>query len=623
MNQSKLFNEFIHNLLNLFEYEKGDKSLIVYAHNLSSFDGVFLMKHLFSFGKVIPLLHNGKIISIKLRVGIKGHKNKRIIFKDSLLMLPLSLRDLGDSFKVGALKSYFPFLLKDLTYKSEFPKFEFFTSISHTEYLNLKNQYMLRTNKIWSFKNEAIKYCELDCVSLHQIISKFSILIFNMFKIDPIKRALTLPALALKIWKSLMPTNSVYQLHGQPQELIRKSYTGGAVDVYIPHNKVANTSSGLETLYSYDVNSLYPSVMLNNPMPVGEPIAFLGDIRKVDPEAFGFFYCNITSPQYLEHPILQRRVKVSGGQRTIAGLGSWTGWIFSAEMDNAMRYGYQFEIIKGYEFKKGYVFSDYINKMYNLRLQYSKGEAMNLTAKLLMNSLYGKFGMNSETTKVTILDNKENINKYLDKFNTSIVDIIYSSENHIILKIKTNNFIPDSKNDLFDYTNISSQLDINVAVASAITAYARVHMSSFKNNPNFKLYYSDTDNIVTNKQLPDHMVGSGLGQMKLEHVITKAVFLAPKVYGFIDINGNEIIKAKGLIKDNIKDLKVSDLELLLNKDSSKLFSQSKVHKQLFNSNISVLDTVYTLKVTSNKRQLIYNNGIFDSTKPFNYEDIKS
>ena len=38
-----------------------------------------------------------------------------------------------------------------------------------------------------------------------------------------------------------------------------------------------------------DVNSLYPSVMLKNPMPIGKPREFYGDIRKVDPNAFGFF----------------------------------------------------------------------------------------------------------------------------------------------------------------------------------------------------------------------------------------------------------------------------------------------------------------------------------------------
>lgn len=168
-------------------------------------------------------------------------------------------------------------------------------------------------------------------------------------------------------------------------------------------------------------------------------------------------------------------------------------------------------------------------------------------------------------------------------------------------------------------------MNTNIAIASAITAYARIFMSQFKNNPNYNLYYSDTDSIVIDTQLPNEFVGNALGQLKLEYIIKKAVFLAPKVYGLITVNENgdniEIIKAKGLTKDSIKNIKVSDLELLLNKDSIKLFNQDKSFKNLFNSDIKVLNTAYTLKITSNKRKLIYENGIFTNTKPYNYNEF--
>lgn len=68
-------------------------------------------------------------------------------------------------------------------------------------------------------------------------------------------------------------------------------------------------------------------------------------------------------------------------------------------------------------------------------------------------------------------------------------------------------------------------------------------MSIFKNRSEFNLYYSDTDSIVIDGSLPDHIVG---GELKLEHVIDKAVFLAPKVYGLVTSNGEEIIKIKGV-----------------------------------------------------------------------------
>jgi hypothetical protein len=69
------------------------------------------------------------------------------------------------------------------------------------------------------------------------------------------------------------------------------------------------------------------------------------------------------------------------------------------------------------------------------------------------------------------------------------------------------------------------------------------------------------------------MIGSELGQMKLEHTIYKAIFLAPKVYGLQDINGNEIIKVKGITSDVASDLHLSDLESLLVKDSTREFTQ--------------------------------------------------
>jgi hypothetical protein len=151
----------------------------------------------------------------------------------------------------------------------------------------------------------------------------------------------------MKIYKThYMPKDSIYQILGKVEAAIRQSYTGGSVDVYIPHNRISAFFGSIQALfrrlYYYDVNSLYPFVMATFDMPIGKPIAFEGDIRRVEPEAYGFFNCKITSPNYLEHPILQRRIETENGIRTIAGLGTWEGWIFSDEMHNASDFGYTF-----------------------------------------------------------------------------------------------------------------------------------------------------------------------------------------------------------------------------------------------------------------------------------------
>lgn len=606
--QNELFSNFINKLLTL---STNSNNLIVYAHNLSGFDGIFLMKHLLAFGKVEPLLFNGKLMSIK----VKMNSGKSVIFKDSYLLLPLSLRDLCAAFEVTNPKGYFPFNLNNIFYTGVLPKFEYWTGITLGDYNLLKSSYK---NKFWSFEAESIKYCELDCQCLHEILTKFNELVFKEFKVN-IHKVLTFPALAMRIYKTqFMPENTIYQLLGEIEQNIRQSYTGGAVDVYIPHNNItrfATIKIVFQKLYCYDVNSLYPFIMSKLDMPVGLPVAFEGDIRLVEPDAFGFFYCNITTPNDLNHPILQRRIK---GRGTVAGLGSWTGWISSMEMDNAVKYGYTFEIIKGYQFEKANIFKEYINKMYELRLQFEKGHPMNLIAKLLMNSLYGKFGMKVERTTVDIFNlnndtDKLALRELLDTVGDSIQDFIELENNKYL-------FVRNTLSNVFN-NELYHGSDVNIAIASTITAGARVFMSAFKNNGLYTLYYSDTDSIIIDRLLNPKLVGSALGQLKLEHIIERAVFLAPKVYGLVDVDGTETIKIKGVTSDVTSNININDLEKLLIKDSSKVFNQNKWYKSLIKGNIHITDVLYNLKVTSNKREAVYFEGIFDGTKPFKYDEI--
>jgi hypothetical protein len=480
--EKALFKVFFDQLLT-----KVKSSTTIYAHNLSGFDGVFLMKHLLNYGKVEPLLFNGKLITIKVKIIVSKNESKILIFKDSYLLLPLSLRKLCKAFNIELGKGYFPFKLTNIFYSGVIPRFEYWTGLSLSEYGMIKANYK---SKLWNFQQESIKYCKLDCQVLHQILTKFNELIFNEFKIN-IHSVLTLPSLAMKIYKThYMPENTIYQLLGRVENNIRQSYTGArracAVDVYIPHNRITeffkNIKSYFIELFYYDVNSLYPFIMGNTPMPIGKPIAFTGDIRKYEPNAYGFFYCKITTPEFLEHPLLQRRIKTSNGMRTIAGLGCWTGWISSVEMDNAVKYGYTFEIMNGYQFETGNIFKEYILKMYNLRQQYDKSHAMNLIAKLLMNSLYGKFGMKLESTEIDMYDTSNpegelSLRNDMETWGETIQDFVKIDYHFLIIRNTRLSIKYNEKEDMYHGQ------DINIAIASAITAGARVHMSYFKNNP--------------------------------------------------------------------------------------------------------------------------------------------
>jgi len=139
LDQQELVTSFINQLITFFP--RKSKTLTVYAHNLSSFDGIFLVRNMLPLGSVQPLIYNGKLISIRLRLP----KGKTIIFKDSLLLLPNSLRQLCIAFNVLEHKTFFPFSLRNIFYKGLFPAYKYWcaghTGVSLEQYLEMKSEF--------------------------------------------------------------------------------------------------------------------------------------------------------------------------------------------------------------------------------------------------------------------------------------------------------------------------------------------------------------------------------------------------------------------------------------------------------------------------------------------------
>ena len=228
--------------------------------------------------------------------------------------------------------------------------------------------------------------------------------------------------------------------------------------------------------------------------------------------------------------------------------------------------------------------------------------------------------MKIQSTKVEIFDLSSETElglfcEMVDTFGPTIQDWIKIDSHYVVVRDNISNLYSNEEIDNYH------GLDVNVAISAAITAGGRMWMSTIKNNLDLRLYYSDTDSAIFDRPLPPFMVGSALGQFKLEHTITRACFLAPKVYGFITESGQEIIKVKGIKPENLSNLHIEDLENLLAKDSSREFTQDKWFKSIFDGNINIKDVAYTLKATSNKREIIYRDGIFENTKPYNYNDL--
>jgi hypothetical protein len=207
--------------------------------------------------------------------------------------------------------------------------------------------------------------------------------------------------------------------------------------------------------------------------------------------------------------------------------------IFSEEMYNAMKYGYKFKILSGYTFYRANIFKEYIEDLYKIKESHSKDDPMYIIAKLLMNSLYGRFAMNNELALHTIINNNE-IDKMTANNNIKFTALDLENGYSLLTIIKDDNLLNDN-----------TDLDISIPIAAAITAYSRIHMSPILADDRFILFYTDTDSAYLGDYLDAAYVGKNIGQMKLEVEFQEAVFLSPKAYAGITNDGKEIVKVKG------------------------------------------------------------------------------
>ena len=116
---------------------------------------------------------------------------------------------------------------------------------------------------------------------------------------------------------------------------------------------------------------------------------------------------------------------------------------------------------------------------------------MYLISKLLLNSLYGRFGMTIDLVTHEIIDN-DFLNEFLDDHVPN--DVIDLENGKSILTI------PSKRDELNDSIN----MNVSVGIAAAITAFARMHMTPLLQDKSYNVYYTDTDSIVTDKPLNEN-----------------------------------------------------------------------------------------------------------------------
>jgi hypothetical protein len=224
-------------------------------------------------------------------------------------------------------------------------------------------------------------------------------------------------------------------------------------------------------------------------------------------------------------------------------------------LKNAEKHGYNIDVIESYIFEKDYnLFDNFVKIFYELKKNTVKNER--LIYKLILNSLYGRFGMQVESDVMEIVTPEE---RYEISKSYPIEDVYEISKGIEIVKYKK---IPDKLLCEISGTNyykllIKSRKDLypantSVAIAAAIASYGRIVISNYLSTYEKDLYYSDTDSLVLSKRLPDNLIGNELGDLKLEFDdVEYGVFITPKLYYMRNTNGVEVKKAKSIKNDGL------------------------------------------------------------------------
>jgi len=381
-----------------------------------------------------------------------------------------------------------------------------------------------------------LQYMTQDIKLLGGVMLKAQEMFWNNYAVD-ITRCLTASALSMFIFRLRYfdPNSFPIHLNNKNEDaFIRRGYYGGHVDVYKPHGK---------NLFYYDINSLYPTVMKDRDMPAGHPI-WHRDLKDKDLNSlFGFIDARIICPKSIDKPFLPHRTYTGG---LYFPTGEWADVYFTEELKYAQTLGYTVQPIRGYLFdRKASPFSTYVTDLYEKRRAAKKdgNKSMDFAYKLLMNSLYGRFGIHPISTTTTICDLEErNQLSFHDSY--ILVSEAKLSETNFLVSYKSNRMEAD------EYT-WNSPTNSAVHLSAAITAYSRIHMYPYISRGD--CFYTDTDSVVLGSPLPDDVVSSTeLGMFKLEYKLKEAYFLAPKTYSILK-EGDEkpIIKAKGPAHDQM------------------------------------------------------------------------
>lgn len=479
----KEFRVYTHDTVHSMLEWISEQKIIVYAHNGGKFDYHFLLSYLEAFDHV-------KIISGRLAQFFIGKAE----FRDSINILPVALKkfELKDEHGNIIKKQEFDYSLME---KAERYKPENWERI--TEYLRD------------------------DCVTLYEAIKLFQ---------SQYGRHLTQAGAAMAQWKKISGTK-IPKSTGEYFEKFKPYYYGGRVQCF-QHGIIEKDFS------VFDINSAYPFAMLSA-HPYGVHHVELAHEDTDQPRGPAFF--RIRADSLGAYPYRERNGLSfpEDGERREFYI---TGW----ELDAAEKTGTAGnpEILGVTYFTQLQDFREYIEHFYQARMTARAvgDSAGDLFAKLLMNSLYGKFGANPENYAEYVILPPEEMNDLLDPQN----DFQLSGELGPWLL---------GERELED----EEMRYYNVATAASITGFVRAYLwTAICRTGRDDILYCDTDSIATVSAGNELETGSGLGKWKHEGEFDKAGIAGKKMYIF---RGKQKGSRERVYKTASKGVKLSNTQL--------------------------------------------------------------
>lgn len=455
---------------------------ILYAHNGGKFDFNILMnskQNIFTVKNNSVINSNGRWISITLRARYSGQGIAEdyadVKFGDTYAMLSGSLDDLAKSFDVK---------YKKINEKVEHHK------IFTDNFIEKSEEY------------EIAKYLKHDVLGLQEIVIKFNkVLESDKFKMNmydiPTAASLSKNLYFTKYYNS--EKTPIYVLPKEIDEFIRKSYKGGRVECfYIGHMD--------KKVYYYDVTSEYPFTACKQ-LPYGAPVKMrfrqspkessLGEIplyeqpKNEKAVPYGFWRVLVRGGPSIEPKGSSKQVHCYKGKVNIFPyFENWTeDTIFSEEIIYGMKRGYEYKFIDGYTFKKSNFLAPVMTDLFAFKDQYKKTDpTLSQVYKIILNSLYGGFGLNWTSRSCVNIDNISGVMKLFYDNKLDYVRQLFGTDNYLIKTEK----------------EISANF-ISVPIASAITSYARIYLHGIMENfekRGINVLYCDTDSVIVDAPMP-------------------------------------------------------------------------------------------------------------------------